>query len=182
MSNIPLSVVARELLDHYRRAGETEQIIIGCATTATVADAVGGAIPGLAIPATIVSCVGAVWAMYGILCSTLGISIKKNVLKLLARAAITNIAANLGGALIAMFAGMFIPGASIIVSAAVTFITVYLAGFIFLKLILKMAKKSNDPYSFSDINESEMKRMVHDEKLTKEDLNAAKSVYEKNKK
>ena len=86
----------------------------------------------LSIIATITSCFGAVWVMYGKLCAVLGISLKENVLKILARAALANIAANLGAALIAMFAGMFIPGASVVVSAAVAFIAVYLAGVVFL--------------------------------------------------
>ena len=118
--------------------------------------------------------------MYASLCSTLGISLKENVLKLLARAVLANITANLGGLLIAMFAGMFIPGASILASAAVSFIAVYLAGIVFLRLILKMAQKSSDPYTFSDISSSEMKAAARNITVTKEDLNAAKAVYEAN--
>ncbi len=169
------------LKDYYNRADETERVILNAALTAAAADAVGGIIPGLAIPAIIISCFGTVWVMYGSLCSTLGISLKENVLKLLAKAALANITANLGGALIAMFAGMFIPGASILVSAAVSFIAVYLAGVVFLRLILNMAEKSSDPYSFSDISESEMTAAAGKVKLTKDDLKSARSVYEASK-
>ncbi len=169
------------LKDYYNRADETERVILNAALTAAAADAVGGIIPGLAIPATIVSCFGVVWAMYGTLCSTLGISMRENVLKLLAKAALANITANLGGALIAMFAGMFIPGASALVSAAVSFIAVYLAGVVFLRLILNMAEKSSDPYSFSDISDSEMNAAAGKVKLTKDDLKAARSVYDASK-
>lgn len=105
------------LRDYYNHADEAERIIMNAALTSAAADAVGGLIPGLALPATILSCFGAVWIMYGALCKTLGISLKENVLKLLAKAALANITANLGGALAAMFAGMFIPGASVLVSA-----------------------------------------------------------------
>lgn len=167
---------------YYFNAEDTEKVIINCALIAAGADAVGGIIPGLAIPATIASCFGAVWVMYGKLCGTLGISLRENVLKLLAKAALANIAANLGGAFIAMFAGMFIPGASIFVSAAVAFVTVYLAGIVFLALILKMAEKSSDPYTFSDISEDDMKESVSNTKLSKEDLKAAKDAYDHNKK
>lgn len=170
------------LKEYYSNAEDTEKVIINCALVAAGADAVGGIIPGLAIPATIASCFGAVWVMYGKLCGTLGISLKENVLKLLAKAALANIAANLSGALIAMFAGMFIPGASIFVSAAVAFVTVYLAGIVFLALILKMAKKSSDPYTFSDISEDDMRKTVSGTKLSKEDLKAAKDAYDRNKK
>ena len=84
--------------------------------------------------------------------------------------------------MIASFAGMFVPGASIIVSSIVAFVSVYLAGFIFLQLILKMAEKSKDKYSFSDISTKDMKDTIKKTKLDKEDLNAARYVYEQNKK
>jgi|GluameStandDraft_1065615.scaffolds.fasta_scaffold03502_11 hypothetical protein len=180
MSSYMTKEITTALKDYYVRANETERIILNSALAAAAADAVGGIIPGLAIPAIIVSCFGAVWAMYASLCSTLGISLKENVLKLLARAVLANITANLGGLLIAMFAGMFIPGASILASAAVSFIAVYLAGIVFLRLILKMAQKSSDPYTFSDISSSEMKAAARNITVTKEDLNAAKAVYEAN--
>ena len=166
---------------YYDRADEAEQIVVKAALVAAGADAVGSIIPGLAIPATIISCFGAVWVMYGTLCSTLGISMKENVLKLLAKAALANISANLGGALIAMFAGMFIPGASILASAAVAFIAVYLAGVVFLRLILKMAQKSKDPYTFCDISASEMKAAARGVTVTKDDLNAARDAYDASK-
>lgn len=169
------------LQSYYNRANEAEKVILNAALAAAAADAVGGLIPGLAIPATIISCFGAVWVMYGTLCSTLGISMKENVLKLLAKAALANISANLGGALIAMFAGMFIPGASILASAAVAFIAVYLAGVVFLRLILKMAQKSKDPYTFCDISASEMKAAARGVTVTKDDLNAARDAYDASK-
>lgn len=181
MNNATLCYAVNHLKDYYNRAEETEKIIMNCALTAAAADAVGGMIPGLAIPATIISCFGAVWVMYGTLCSTLGISMKENVLKLLAKAALSNITANLGGVLIAAFAGMFVPGASALVSAAVSFITVYLAGVVFLQLILKMAQKSSDPYTFSDISASEMKAEARKVTVSTDDLNAAKAAYDRSK-
>lgn len=49
-------------------------------------------------------------------------------------------------------------------------------------LILKLAEKSSDPYGFSDISEKEMKNEVSGTKLTKDDLNAAKDAFDRNKK
>lgn len=181
MANYMIRELAYGLKDYYSHANETEQIILNAALAAAAADAVGGMIPGLAIPATIISCFGAVWAMYGSLCSALGISLKDNVLKLLAKAALANITANLGGVLVAMFAGMFVPVAAPLVSAAVSFIAVYLAGVVFLRLILKMAQKSNDPYTFSDISASEMKAAARGVTLTKDDLNSARTAYNTSK-
>lgn len=182
MDNNTLRTLLLGLKVHYANAEEVEKIIINCALVAATADAVGSAIPGIAIPATIVGCFGAVWAMYGLICAKLGIILKGHVLKLLARAALSNILMNLGGAMIASFAGMFIPGASIAVSAVVTFVTIYLAGWIFLQLIAKLADESSDPHSFSDIGEAKMKAVIKETKVSKDDLDAARAVYKENKK
>lgn len=169
------------LKDYYANAEDTGKVIMTSALAAAAADMVGGSIPALAVPATIVACFGAVWVMYGELCKVLGIQLKANVLKLLARAAIANIAANLGGALIGLVVGMFVPGASVAASAVVTFITVYMAGYVFLQMILKMAEKSSDVHSFSDISEAEMRREVKDARITKEDMAAAKAAFDANR-
>lgn len=181
MSYLPIKEIAYALKGYYPNAEETEQIIIDCALVAAGADAVSSILPGLAIPATIAGSFGAVWIMYGRLCKALNIEMKRNVLKLLARAALTNIAANLGGLLLAMTASMFIPGASVAASAIVTFVTVYLAGLIFLKMIARLAEQSKDLTSFSDISEREMASTVHATAVGKQELTAAKVAYEMNK-
>ncbi len=181
MNNLPIRQLIPVLSKYYANAEETEKIIINCALVAAGADTVVSIIPGLAVPATIVSCFGAVWAMYGTLCRKLGISLKTNVLKLLARAALANIAANLWGAILALIAGMFFPGASVAASAVITFITLYIAGYIFLQTILTLAEKSSDPHTFSDISEGEMERTAKATKVSKDDLKAAKSAYDDNK-
>ena len=84
MSYLPIKEAAYALKDYYPNADETEKVIINCALVAAGADAVGGVLPGLAVPATIIACFGTVWVMYGQLCGKLGISLKENVLKLLA--------------------------------------------------------------------------------------------------
>ena len=177
MANVQMKQIASSLSHYYPNAEDMENIIVNYALVAASADMVSGIIPGLAVPATIISCFGAVWVMYGKLCNEMGITLKENVLKLLARAALTNIVANLGGVIAGMLVGMLIPGASILASALTVFITVYLAGQIFLELILKLAQKSKDPLTFSDISASEMKREVKNTKVSADDLNAAKSVY-----
>lgn len=180
MSYVPIKELAYALKSYYPNADQTEKTILNCAAVAATADAVGSLIPGLAIPATVVSCFGAVWTMYGLLCNQLGISLKENVLKLLARAALSNIVANLGGALAALVAGMLFPGTSIPAAAIIAFITVYLAGMVFLQLILKLADSSNDPHGFTDINIDEMKKAMKDNKLSRDDLDAAKQAFRQN--
>ncbi|MBR6165744.1 MAG: hypothetical protein IKQ45_07465 [Clostridia bacterium] len=181
MPEVALKAAVYKLSQYYPTAGATEKVILRSAMIAAGADLVGGAIPGLAIPATIISCFGTVWIMYGQLCSKLGISLKENVLKLLARAVLANIAANLGGAIAALLAGMLIPGASIVVSAVVAFLTIYLAGLVFLRLIASLAEKSSDRTSFSDISTHEMKKTAREMKVGKEDLEEAKKAYAENK-
>ena len=177
MINISLDMVADALQVFYENADEANKIIMTAALTAAGADAIGGAIPGLAIPATIISCFGTVWVMYGAICRKLGITMKDKVFKLLARAALANIAANLGGAIAALIAGMLVPGGSILASAVVSFLTVYLAGLVFLKTLAKMAAASSDPHSFSDMSESDMKRAMKETKISREDLDAARKAY-----
>ena len=178
MNAMQLRTITCILAHHYPNADKTEKIIINCALVAASADAVGGLIPGLAIPATIVTCFGAVWVMYARLCNELGIELKENVLKLLARAALANIAANLGGSIAAVLASMFIPGASALASAAVAFLTVYLAGLVFLQLVLRLAEKSSDKRHFSDISTGEMKQEIKNAKVSADDLAAAREAYE----
>ena len=177
MINISLDMVADALQVFYENADEANKIIMTAALTAAGADAIGGIIPGLAIPATIVSCFGAVWVMYGAICRKLGITMKDKALKLLARAALANIAANLGGAIAALIAGMLVPGGSVVASAIVSFVTVYLAGLVFLKTLAKMAAASSDPQGFSDMSEGDMKRAMKEAKVTREDLESARKAY-----
>lgn len=166
---------------YYPNAEKSEQIIINCALAAAGANVLGGIIPGLAVITTIFACFGAVWTMYVKLCNELEISLSQNALKLIARAAISNIAANLGGVIAASFIGMFIPGASMLAAAAVSFITVYLAGMIFLKLIIKLAAKSSDIHSFSDISVNEMQNETGNVTVTKDDMLRAKEIYKASK-
>ena len=179
MSNYYLKEAVYLLKAYYANAEETERIILSCALAAAGADAVGGLFPVLSVPMLVVSCMGAVWAMYGSICAKLNISIKGNVLKILARAALANIVANLGGFLAAYLVATFIPGAGIAASALLTFATVYLAGYIFLQTLLKLAQKSRDPHTFSDIDESCMKDTI---KSVKVDQNVAKEAFAAKKK
>lgn len=179
MSNYYLKEAVYLLKAYYANAEETERIILSCALAAAGADAVGGLFPVLSVPMLVVSCMGAVWAMYGSICAKLNITIKGNVLKILARAALSNIIANLGGFLAAYLVAAFVPVAGAAASAMLTFATVYLAGYIFLQMLLKLAQKSSDPYTFSDIDESCMKDTI---KSVNVDQNVAKEAFAAKKK
>ena len=177
VSSAFLKGTAYELKEYYKNADELVQLIIRCAGVAAAADAAGSLIPAISVPATIIGCVGSVWAMYGLMCKKLEIPLNNNVLKLLARAAVSNIAANLGGALVSMVVAMCVPGASVAASAVVSFITVYLAGYVFMKLVLGLAKSGKAAEDIAGMNSDELKQAMKGEKVTKADMDAAKDAF-----
>ena len=178
MNQSKLKEAVSALQKYYKNAEKAEKIVTDCALIAAAANTVGCIIPVVSVPALIVGCFGAVWVMYAKVCKELGINLKENVLKLMARAALSNIAANLGSVMLASFFGMLFPGTSAIFAAVVTYSTVYLAGIIFLLTLRKLAEQSNDLISFSDISEDKITEPVKVARITKEDLNAAKAAYE----
>lgn len=194
-----MSLQIKELMNsleaYYPNAEKTEQIIIDYALSSTGANVIGGILssvaggtPSLTIYIAILACLESFLTMYVKLCDVLEISLSQNTLKLIARAAVSKIAANLSGAISALF---IFPGAIPIVSilgisctpfVAVTvfFITVYLAGIIFLQLILKLAAKSSDSHSFSDISVSDMERETKNVTVTRDDMMKAIAAYNVN--
>lgn len=177
-----LKLILRNLTDYYKNAEEAEKIIISCALTAAGAAAVGGIIPILAIPSLIISCVGAVWAMYIQLCKCLEIPIKDNILKVLASAALSNIATNLIGVFAAEIIVTFIPGAGVVANAAVTFACIYLAGLMFMKMILVFARQGRVGNDFVTITEDDLKTTISKQTPTKEEARQANAVFKDNNK
>ncbi len=173
-----MDVLIKSLSRKYANAYEVKKIILSCAAVAAGADAIGGVIPVISIPATIISCSGAVLVMYKKICDKLGIVIKEKVLKILSRAALVNITVHLGGSIAGLIAGMLIPGTSVIVAVVVSYLAVYLSGIVFLNMICKLAEKSSDPYSFSDVSEKEMKNTVRNSKVNQNNLEEARKARE----
>lgn len=161
--------IAYSLKDYYSRANEVEKIIISCALAAAGASAVGGIIPVLEIPALIVSCVGAVWAMYIKVCKCLGIKISENILKFLASAALSNIATNLISVFAAEFILTFIPGLSSMAGAIITFSCVYLAGLMFMQMLLAMAKQGKYGDTLTSMSKEDLEKELQKQTPTKED-------------
>ena len=177
MSKLSMEETLNGLSKYYPKAEDAEVVVIECALTAAAATAIGSIVPGLALPATIISCYGAVWMMYARLCSLLEIKLEKRVLKLLARAALSNIAANLGGTVMVIGAGLFFPGTSVVTSAVISYSTIFLAGLVFLRLLLRMAVQSNDPSTLCDISDKELQEEMWAEKPDEADLNAARASH-----
>lgn len=171
---------------YYSNAEEVEKIIINCALVAAASDVVGSIIPGVALISLVVSCVGAVWVMYAEICKALGIKFSENMLKILARAVLSNLAANaaalVGGGIVATF----IPGFSVAASAVLVFVCVYLAGMLFAQMLAKLAKQNNgrifdlttvDADMCSEILKSNAEAAVKDEKLMRD----IRKAYKDNK-
>ena len=173
-----INTTTSELMNYYTSAEEAKKIILNCSLVAAGACAVGSTIPVLAIPAIIVGCFGAVWVMYGKICNKLGISIRENALKLLARAALTNISTNLISVFAIELLSTFIPGIGTVTGSLVSFATVYLAGVMFMELILGMAKKN---ISFDNVNENELKRAMKNIEVSADDVKDVKNVYAESK-
>lgn len=131
-----LTSVMNSLKRFYQDADKAERIIIHCVLAAAGAVAVGSTFPILALPSLIFSCCGAVWTMYIRLCKCLEIPIQKNILKVLASAALSNIAANLLGVFALEIAAAILPGVGSVAGAAVSFACIYLSGLMFMKRFL----------------------------------------------
>lgn len=175
-----LNDVLRYLKVYYKGVDGVEKTIINCAITAAGASAVGGFFPVLAIPATIVSCFGAVWTMYVSLCKQLEIPIGENILKVLASAALTNLTMNLLGSIAIELVAAFIPGVGSVASAAITFASVYLAGMMFMNMLLALAKKGKVGADLNNMSQDDLKHHMQQQTPTKEDLKDAKVAFNSN--
>lgn len=179
-----MSMYLREITSglkvYYSNASEAEKIIVDCAMVAAGAAAVGGVIPILELPAMVISCVGAVWAMYIKVCKALKIKISDNLLKVLASAALSNIATNLIGAFAIELVTCFIPGLGMAAGAVTTFACVYLAGILFMNMLLSFAKKGVGPNDFSSLSEEDLKNTIKSQALDKNDVKQAKNIFKGN--
>ena len=175
-----LQEVIRALTIYYANADEAEKTIMNCAVVAAGAAAVGGFIPILELPALIVSSVGAVWAMYVKVCERLGIRIRKNILKVLASAALSNIAANLISVFAVELVTCMIPGIGAAAGAAATFACVYLAGLMFMNMLLALAKKGQTAHDLENVSEETLKSVLAGQTPTKKDVKDAKNTFKQN--
>lgn len=175
---MPMKEILYALKIYYHDADEAEKIIMSCALAAAGASAVGGLIPILEIPALIVSCVGAVWTMYIKVCKCLDIKISDNILKVLASAALSNIATNLVSVFAVELLLTFVPGISSIAGAIVTFACVYLAGLMFMQMLLTMAKNGKSGDTLVNVSEKDFKQAM--KTPTKEEARSTISLGKKN--
>lgn len=122
-----------------------------------------GVIPGAGSTIAMGIEIGFVWSMYYRICTKLGINVKKNVLKSLGSAFITNIAASIAAELIAGTVLSFIPGIGSVGAAAVNglmgYSITYYSGVIFMNLLVRVFKAG---HSLDNMSSDQMKVMMKD--------------------
>lgn len=175
-----LNDIARYLEQYYKGADDAVKIIMDCAMVAAGATAVGGLFPVLALPAMIVSCVGAVWTMYIKLCKCLDVPIGKNILKVLASAALSNIATNLISVFAVELITIAIPGIGSLAGAAATFGCIYLAGVMFMAMLLSFAKKGTVGSDMGNVSAKKLKDELKNHTPSEDDVKDARKSFEDN--
>lgn len=173
-----MGILVRELNMYYQRADEAGKTIVQCATLAAGAAAIGGVFPFLEIPALIVSCVGAVWGMYIQICKILQIDLSENLLRILASAALTNIATNLVVVFSVEILACFIPVIASASGAMITFASVYLAGQMFMSMLLSFAKEGKTGADLGSLSPEDLQSVLEDQTPNKSDVKHAKQAYQ----
>ena len=170
----------KQLKVYYHNVDEAGKTIINCALLAAGTAAVGGIIPALELPAIIISCVGAVWGMYIQICKVLDIHIGDNILKVLASAALSNIATNLIGVFVLEILTAFIPGIACLSGALITFASVYLAGQMFMAMLLAFANQGTTGADLDSISPADMRSVMDEQTPSKADVKNAKQAFREN--
>ncbi|MDF2588850.1 MAG: hypothetical protein K0S41_2691 [Anaerocolumna sp.] len=147
-------------------------------------------IPGIGGTAALFASVGFIWSMYFRINKCLGLKLSKTLLKSLASAIITNIAASaasvIGGAAVSTVLS-FIPGigtvTASIIMAGVVYAAVFASGLIYIKLLTSLFKAGKDPSKMTEeqlksaaasaVKESDVSKIIKDAK--KDYVSARKS-------
>lgn len=165
-----------------------EKTIMACSATAAAAGLAAGWIPGGGAVVAVGAATAAVWTMYIKINKDLGISMKGNVLKFIASAFVTNLAANIGGIVAGLALGVilpFIPGfgsfMASVAMAIVNYAVIYASAVLYIMLLTKVLKAKG---SFDKItNEQEIQSFVDEvnkeadlDKIVKEGKDAYKQA------
>ena len=122
-----------------------------------------GMLPGVGgVAATAVE-IGFVWTMYYRICEKLNINLKKETLKAIGSALITNIAASVVSQIIASTVLSVIPGLGTLGSMALCgfmgYYLTYYSGVVFMQLLIRIFKAGRTP---EEVSEGELKKMMKD--------------------
>lgn len=120
-------------------------------------------LPGVGASAATVACAGFIWSMYYRINAQLGIPFAKNILKSVATAIGTNLAAYAVGSIAISSAFSFIPGlgsvGASIIMVGISYAMTFSSGLIYLKVLARLAESNAD---FSNIGEAELKATAKD--------------------
>lgn len=123
-----------------------------------------GALPGVGSSIAAGIEISFVWSMYYRICTKLGLSVKKELIKGLGSAFVTNMAAAIAGQLIAGTVLSIIPGIGTVGAAAVNglmgYSVTYYSGVIFMNLLVRLFKAEK---SMDTCTADELKRMLKQE-------------------
>ncbi len=116
-----------------------------------------GALPGVGSVVAAGIEIGFVWSMYYRICTKLGLSVKKNLIKGLGSAFVTNIAAYvaaplISGTVLSLIPGLGTAGATIL-NGLMGYCVTYYSGIIFMNLLVRLFKagKSIDSYTVDEL-------------------------------
>ena len=121
------------------------QHAVGAAATALGAGLLTSAFPVASVLVDALISTGLIWSMYYRVSKELNIPMSKNLLKTLGSACLTNIVANLGGVLVTELAAACVPFFGVAVTAAICYGVTYLAGYLFIKLLVSVFKAGKRP-------------------------------------
>ena len=126
---------------------------------------------------------GIIWSMYSRISRELGIPMSKNLLKTLGSAFLSNIVANLGGALLLELTVSCVPAVGVAASAAICYGITYLAGCLFIKLLVNVFKAGKRPEMMTEAELKELGKKtsaeVNCKKIFKDAQNEAKERIKK---
>lgn len=185
ISSGQMHMALRSLKAYVKNAEEIEQIIISHSLAAAAFAVAAGWIPGAGGVIATGIALGFTISMYIRICSHSKISLTKNILKAIASVVIAEIAAYFAGIIAAEAILTFIPVVGnlggIVIAGVVNFAMVYIAGLLFLKMMVSVFKANKNINSMS---EEELKEFII-KQATKENIKTAykeaKEVYKQSK-
>lgn len=185
MESTYLKMLANGLKEYMANAEELEKIIITHSLAAAGAAVASGWITGAGGAIATGLALGFVVSMYYKICRECNIKIGKNILKALASIVVAEAAAYLGVILTAEFVLSFVPifgnlSASFI-AGVVNFGMVYVAGTLFLKMMMNVFKANIDIENISEAELKDIMRTVSTGDNIKKAYNESKNVYKDTK-
>lgn len=148
-------------------AEELNKLVKSHAAGASASMIASGAIPGVGSTIAAGIEIGFVWSMYYRICGRLNIDIRKNVLKTLGSAIVTNMGASVAAQIIAGTVLSIIPGIGTVGAAMVNglmgYSLTYYSGIVFMQLLVRVFKAGKN---VTQMSEDELKSTLVD--VTKE--------------